>query len=78
MRRQNEKHNLCVRLCFFDAKYEKKWDYTHARIAGSIIVSPTKLRMLAIHTHARIAGRGDKSHDKDRSWQSTPTRELRE
>lgn len=34
MRRQNEKHNLCVRLCFFDAKYEKKWDHTHARIAG--------------------------------------------
>ena len=56
MRRQNEKHNLCVRLCFFDAKYEKKWDHAHARIAGNNITSRGGVHNLAIHTHARIAG----------------------
>lgn len=56
MRRQNEKHNLCVRLCFFDAKYEKKWDHTHARIAGEVLAKHETMLQLAIHTHARIAG----------------------
>ena len=122
MRRQNEKHNLCVRLCFFDAKYEKKWDHTHARIAGanplrrdkdanwqstptrelraSMLArlplmlycqsTPTRelraarrgvqqaTRVLAIHTHARIAGCSiAMSHSPLFAWQSTPTRELR-
>ena len=78
MRRQKEKHNLCVRLCFFDVMVEGKWDDIHTRIAGLARSSsclrsywqPTPTRELRVQ-RVRIV-------KSTVHWQSTPTRELRE
>ena len=78
MRRQNEKHNLCVRLCFFDAKYEKKWDHAHARIAGRRYPCHRSPPRTGNPPPRANCGSGLAfSVYFQMGWQSTPTRELR-